>query len=221
MITARGLSKTYRLGGAEVQAVRSVSLSIARGEHVALTGASGSGKSTLMHVLGCLDTPTRGEYWLNGAEVGRLSRDARAGVRNAHIGFVFQNFNLLPRLSALENVQLPLGYGRRLGGKAARAAAIAALERVGLADRMRHRPAELSGGQRQRVAIARALVTQPSLLLADEPTGSLDSATGRDILALLTELNAAGLTILLVTHDAAVAATAHRVLLMADGRLLE
>jgi putative ABC transport system ATP-binding protein len=221
MIDTRGLSKTYRLGSAEVHAVHSVNLSIARGEHVALTGASGSGKSTLMHVLGCLDTPTTGEYLLNGAEVGRLSRDARARVRNAHIGFVFQNFNLLPRLSALENVQLPLAYGQRISGKSAQEAAGAALERVGLVDRMRHRPAELSGGQRQRVAIARALVTRPALLLADEPTGSLDSATGRDILALLKALNAAGLTILLVTHDAAVAATAHRVLRMADGRLVE
>ncbi len=221
MIVARALSMTYRLGGAEVHAVHSVSLSIANGEYVALTGASGSGKSTLMHVLGCLDTPTRGEYWLNGAEVGRLSRDARARLRNTQIGFVFQNFNLLPRLSALENVQLPLTYSRRIGGKPARNTAGAALERVGLADRMRHRPAELSGGQRQRVAIARALVAQPSLLLADEPTGSLDSATGRDILTLLGALNATGLTILLVTHDAAIAATAHRVLRMADGRLLE
>jgi putative ABC transport system ATP-binding protein len=218
VIAVNALCKTYRTGRNEVHAVRDVDLTIARGEFLALMGASGSGKSTLMHLLGCLDTPTSGTYLLDGRDVSRLSKDARAQVRNALIGFVFQSFNLLPRLSALENVRMPLGYGRQRANT--RQAAAELLDRVGLADRATHKPVELSGGQRQRVAIARALVTNPALLLADEPTGSLDSVTGAEILHLLTDLNAAGHTIVLVTHDAQVAAHARRVLHMKDGRLL-
>jgi putative ABC transport system ATP-binding protein len=217
MVEARALSKAYALGAARVQALRNVSLTLAEGEYVALMGPSGGGKSTLLHLLGCLDTPTSGRYWLAGQEVARLSADARARLRNRTIGFIFQSFNLLPRLSARDNVRLPLLYGGR--GRAAEAPVRLALEQVGLADRAEHRPSQLSGGQRQRVAIARALVTQPRLLLADEPTGNLDSATGQEILGLLTALCAAGHTLLVVTHEAQVAACAHRVLHMRDGAL--
>jgi putative ABC transport system ATP-binding protein len=184
-------------------------------------GPSGSGKSTLMHLLGCLDTPTKGRYLLNGRDVSRLSRRERAGVRNRHIGFVFQSFNLLPRLSALENVTLPLLYRRGNGVQQSHEqAATEALRRVGLGDRLNHKPTELSGGQRQRVAIARALVGAPSLILADEPTGNLDSRTGAEILDLLATLNESGRTVILVTHDAQVAARARQVLHMQDGLMV-
>jgi putative ABC transport system ATP-binding protein len=215
VIKVENLTKTYTMGESEVLALRGVSLVVRDGEFVALMGPSGSGKSTLMHLLGCLDRPSAGRYWLDGQDVGGLSRGEQAAVRNEQIGFVFQTFNLLPRLSALENVAMPLTYRGRLKG--IREQAAEALERVGLADRLHHRPTELSGGQRQRVAVARALVTSPALILADEPTGNLDSKTGSDIMALLTELNGEGLTIILVTHDLTVAGYAKRVLQMQDG----
>ena len=216
VIRTENLTRTYRMGSTEVQAVRDVSFTVHRGEFVALMGASGSGKSTLMHLLGCLDAPNAGHYWLEGEDVARLSTRARANIRNQRIGFVFQNFNLLPRLSALDNVMLPLMYGtngvmRKRAGEA--------IAHVGLASRANHRPNELSGGERQRVAIARALVTTPSLILADEPTGNLDSKTGTEILHLLTELHQEGSTILVVTHDANVAAYAERILTMQDGQI--
>ncbi len=218
VIDAQGLAKDYQMGASVVHALRGVSLQIAQGEFVALMGASGSGKSTLMHLLGCLDTPTAGVYRLEGHDVGRLSRAERARVRNARIGFVFQTFNLLPRITALDNVALPLLY--RKGARGARAQAAAALERVGLANRANHRPNELSGGQCQRVAVARALVSEPAIILADEPTGNLDSATGAEIMQLLVEVAQQGRTILMVTHDAQVAAYARRTLAMRDGRFL-
>ncbi len=217
VIRTANLTRTYRMGSAEVRAVRDVSITVARGEFVALMGASGSGKSTLMHLLGCLDTSTAGRYWLEGEDVAGLSVRARAAVRNRRIGFVFQNFNLLPRLSALDNVLLPLMYAQSNGAKHKRAGE--AIERVGMGRRAGHRPNELSGGERQRVAIARALVTAPALILADEPTGNLDSATGAEILNLLAELHREGGTILIVTHDPNVAAFAERILVMQDGSI--
>ncbi len=241
VIETQNLTKTYVMGTAEVLALRGVDMRINAGEFVALMGSSGSGKSTMMHLLGCLDTPTLGRYLLEGRDVGALSAQERARVRNQRIGFVFQTFNLLPRLTALDNVALPLLYRTegRQGNKetsrqvdketskpgnrepaSARERALAALERVGLADRAGHRPTQLSGGQRQRVAIARALVGDPALILADEPTGNLDSSTGGDIMRLLAELHAEGRTLLLVTHDPAVAAQAEYTLHMRDGRLL-
>ncbi|MEZ4510530.1 MAG: ABC transporter ATP-binding protein [Chloroflexota bacterium] len=220
LINIHQLTKTYQMGDSTVHALRGVSFTVASGEFVALMGPSGSGKSTLMHLLGCLDTPTNGRYELAGQDVGRLSRRARARVRNEQIGFVFQTFNLLPRLSALANVMLPLQYRGRLAGGVVRETAVSALEQVGLTDRISHKPTELSGGQRQRVAIARALVTNPALILADEPTGNLDSQTGQEIMALLQQLNTAGRTILLVTHDGDIAAQTQRVLRMHDGMII-
>jgi putative ABC transport system ATP-binding protein len=217
IIQARGLRKTYQMGEVEVPALRGVSFTIQRGEFVAIMGPSGSGKSTLMNLLGCLDTPTAGEYILDGLPVEQLDRNLMAAVRNRKIGFVFQQFNLLPRQTALENVALPLVYlgGMRHGERLARAQEM--LELVGLGDRLDHRPKQLSGGQQQRVAIARALVTRPALVLADEPTGNLDSHASREILSLFEELNRQGITIVLVTHEADIAAHARRVLTVHDG----
>ena len=215
IIQTRCLRKTYQLGASEVRALDGVDITIAESEMVAITGPSGSGKSTLMHIIGCLDRPDSGEYWLAGEDVARLSKDRLAAIRNRRIGFVFPSFNLLPRLSALENVEMPLLYA---GRHDARARAAEALATVGLSDRMGHEPNQLSGGQRQRVAIARAIVTSPAILLADEPTGNLDSRTGEEILALFKNLNAQGRTIILVTHDAHVAGHCGRQIHMRDGR---
>ena len=218
VIRIRDLRRDYQLGAETVQALRGVSLQIRRNEYVAIMGPSGSGKSTMMNVLGCLDTPTAGEYWLNGQEVSRLTDTALAAVRNREIGFVFQTFNLLPRASALHNVELPLIYAG-LSGRDRRERAAAALTQVGLGDRMHHRPNELSGGQRQRVAIARALVNAPSILLADEPTGNLDSATSEEIMRLFSELHDQGQTVIMVTHESDIARHAHRVVVLRDGRI--
>ena len=217
-IETMGLTKTYVMGNNKVHALRGVDMQVKAGEFLALMGTSGSGKSTLMHLLGCLDTPTSGQYLLAGQDVGALSANERAEVRNGRIGFIFQTFNLLPRLSALENVMLPLLY--RGNVPEAKALAVAALTRVGLANRASHRPTELSGGQQQRVAIARALIGEPALILADEPTGNLDSRTGAEIMTLITSLWREGRTILMVTHDAEVAAQAQRTIYMHDGRTL-
>ena len=216
VIVARNLKRDYEMGSETVHALRGVDLTIRRNEFVAIMGPSGSGKSTLMNLIGCLDTPSAGEYWLNGQKVSDLSDDELARIRNKEIGFVFQTFNLLPRASALHNVELPLIYAG-IAAKERRAQAARALERVGLADRMTHKPNELSGGQRQRVAIARALVNEPSILLADEPTGNLDSATGEEIMRLFEELHDAGQTIVLVTHEADIAGHASRQIHLRDG----
>jgi putative ABC transport system ATP-binding protein len=220
MIELRDVTRLYQMGGETVAALAGVSLTIARGELVAIIGSSGSGKSTLMNILGCLDTPSSGEYKIRGEEVRNLSDDALSRLRNREIGFVFQSFQLLPRATALKNVALPLVY-RGLGAREREIRARAALDRVGLGHRVGHRPTELSGGQRQRVAIARALVTEPTLLLADEPTGNLDSTTGAEILALFAELHAAGNTIVLVTHEPSIAAKCPRVVRISDGRIVE
>ncbi len=218
LIVTRNLQRDYDIGGEVVHALRGVDLIIRQNEFVAIMGPSGSGKSTLMNLIGCLDSPTAGEYWLNGHRVSELNDDALARIRNREIGFVFQTFNLLPRATALHNVELPLVYAG-MGSKERRGLAMQALTRVGLADRVQHRPNELSGGQRQRVAIARALVNQPSILLADEPTGNLDSATSEEIMLLFEALYKDGQTILLVTHEVAIAAHAHREVHLKDGRV--
>jgi putative ABC transport system ATP-binding protein len=218
IIRTENIIRTYIVGNSTVNALRGVSIEVEAGEFVALMGPSGSGKSTMMHLLGCLDTPTAGRYLLEERDVSTLSKDDRARVRNSRIGFIFQTFNLLPRLNARENVELPLLYGRQGGDVSQRASE--ALERVGLMQRAQHRPNELSGGERQRVAIARALVTNPALILADEPTGNLDSKTGGDIMSLLVDLCKEGRTILMVTHDAKVAAHAQRTLHMQDGEIV-
>jgi putative ABC transport system ATP-binding protein len=219
LIEMRGIGKVYRSGRLEVDALRDVDLEVRDGDFVAIVGPSGSGKSTLMNLLGCLDRPTSGSYRLTGENVAELNDDALARLRNRTIGFVFQSFNLLPRTSALENVAMPLLYAG-VPRSARNARAREALERLGLGDRMDHQPSELSGGQQQRVAIARALVTQPAILLADEPTGNLDSQSGADVLALLHELNAAGTTVVLITHDGDVAVAAKRSVRVRDGRLV-
>jgi len=218
LIDTRDLWKTYVMGTEEIHALRGVSIGIERGDYVAIMGPSGSGKSTLMNLIGCLDTPTKGSYLLNGKQVGQMNDNELARIRNEEIGFVFQTFNLLPRASALQNVELPLVYAG-VPSRERNARAKGALEKVELVDRMGHRPNELSGGQRQRVAIARALVNNPSILLADEPTGNLDSKTGAEIMALFARLHQAGNTIVLVTHEADVAAFAHRTIHLRDGRV--
>ena len=219
-IEARDITKAYEMGDQTVHALRGVSVDIAEGEFVAIMGSSGSGKSTLMNILGCLDRPTSGTYHLAGEAVEGMGADQLASVRNRRIGFVFQQFNLLPRTSAVENVELPMVYS---GVKATvrRERALAALRKVGLAERSSHTPAELSGGQQQRVAIARALVNEPQLILADEPTGALDSKTSEDIMRLLADLNAQGMTVVIVTHEADIAAWARRRLVFRDGLILE
>jgi putative ABC transport system ATP-binding protein len=216
VIVTRGIKREYDMGGEVVRALRGVDLAIARNEYVAIMGPSGSGKSTLMNLIGCLDTPTAGEYWLNGTLVSSMSDDQLARIRNKEIGFVFQTFNLLPRATALHNVELPLVYAGVPADERKRRAK-EALARVQLADRMDHRPNELSGGQRQRVAIARALVNNPSILLADEPTGNLDSATSEEIMKVFENLASTGQTVIMVTHEADIAAHARRVVVLRDG----
>jgi putative ABC transport system ATP-binding protein len=218
-IAVEHLTKIYHLGDVEVHALRGVSLSIPRGEFIAIMGSSGSGKSTFMNILGCLDRPTAGRYSLDGIDVSTVDADERAEIRNTKIGFVFQNFNLLPRTSALENVELPLLYSA-VSRKEQRARAFAALQAVGLEERVQHLPSQLSGGQQQRVAIARALVTKPVLILADEPTGNLDSATSTEVMHTLTALNRQGLTILVVTHESDIAAFAQRRIVFRDGMII-
>ncbi len=220
VIQLDAVERIYSMGDSEVHALRSVTLAVNAGEMVAVMGASGSGKSTLLNVIGCLDVPTAGRYLLDGHAVQTMSRARLADLRNAKLGFVFQGFNLLPRTSAVENVELPLLYRRGSAVREARSRAIAALERVGLGERLEHHPNMLSGGQQQRVAIARALVTEPTLLLADEPTGNLDSRTSIEVIALFQALNDQGITIMIVTHEAEIAQYARRIIEMRDGRIL-
>lgn len=220
LIECHKLRKVYRLGDVDVEALRGIDIEIRKGEFVAVLGSSGSGKSTLMNILGCLDVPTSGSYWLDGRDVASASRDALADIRSQNIGFVFQNFSLIPRTSALENVQLPLFY-QGLSLREQRARAASALARVGLADREHHYPAQLSGGQQQRVAIARALVSSPSILLADEPTGNLDSESSQDIMHFLQNLNERdGITIIVVTHESDIASFASRHIVVTDGMIV-
>jgi len=220
LIELRHISKIYHVGEIDIPALGDVSLDIARGDFLAIMGASGSGKSTLLNVLGCLDQPSGGEYWLDGQEVGGLNSDALARVRNRKMGFVFQNFNLLTRTSALENVELPLYYGVPSTREERRRKALALLTRLGLGDRIHHHPSQLSGGQQQRVAIARALVNDPPLILADEPTGNLDSRSGDDIMRIFKELNEEGITLVMVTHEPDIAACAKRTIHMRDGAVV-
>ncbi len=219
VIALRNVARTYRMGDAEVHALAGVSLVIERGEFVAIMGASGSGKSTMMNVIGCLDVPTRGRYWLDGVDVRILDEGALARIRNRKIGFIFQSFNLIPRTTALANVELPLGYAG-VPARERRDRAMAALELVGLADRTGHVPNEMSGGQQQRVAVARAIVTNPSLILADEPTGNLDSRSSEDILGIFDQLNRAGRTVVLITHEPDIAAHTQRVVRLRDGLII-
>ena len=218
LIETSKVSKVYRMGDVEVHALRDVSLTISEGESVAVMGPSGSGKSTLMNILGCLDRPSSGDYWLAGGEVSQLDRNALARLRNRTLGFVFQSFNLLSRTTALENVELPLLYAG-VSARERHARAREALEHVGLGERMHHHPNQMSGGQQQRVAVARALVTRPRLIVADEPTGNLDSRTSGEIMALFQELGRSGITLLLVTHESDIARYASRVVVMHDGRV--
>ena len=220
MIDVRDVHKTYQIGQVSVQALRGVSLRVDRGEYVAIMGASGSGKTTLMNILGCLDTPTGGVYRLNGLDVRGIDEDTLSDVRNRLIGFVFQSFNLIPRTRAIANVELPLSYGG-VQRRRRRERALAALEAVGLRDRVNHTPAELSGGQQQRVAVARALVTNPAIILADEPTGNLDTTSGAEVLGLFERLSDSGRTIILITHEEEVAAHARRVIRVRDGQIVD
>ncbi len=217
MIELENITKVYRMGKVEVYALNGVSLSIKEGEMVSIIGTSGSGKSTLLNVIGCLDRPTSGRYIFDGADVSRLNDNQLAGMRNGKFGFVFQEYNLLYRTSALSNVELPLIYG---GSRHKRKRAMEALERVGLAARARHKPTELSGGEQQRVAIARALVNNPSLILADEPTGNLDSSSGTEIISIFRQLNREGITIILVTHEADIASQTQRIIRLSDGKII-
>jgi putative ABC transport system ATP-binding protein len=219
-VSARDLVKTYHVGDVDIRALRGVTLDVQPGEFVALAGPSGSGKSTFMHLAGCLDRPTSGQYLLNGVDVSRLSKRELARVRNKDIGFVFQAFNLLPRTTALEQVELPMLYGPPVPARERHARAAAALEAVGLGNRVDHYPNQLSGGQQQRVAIARALVNRPSLLLADEPTGNLDTRTSLEVMSIFQKLNAGGLTIVVVTHEADIAEFATRIVRFRDGRVV-
>jgi len=220
VMRTEGLTKVYTMGKAEVRALQGVDLTVESGEMIAIVGASGSGKSTLMNIIGCLDYPTSGTYYLDGVHVENLSRNELADIRNSKIGFVFQGFNLLSRTSAIENVELPLLYDRSRRKLAIRKTAEEALDRVGLGDRMNHEPNELSGGQQQRVAIARALVTNPSILLADEPTGNLDSHTSVEVLTLFQDLHDQGMTVLLITHESDVANCTQRVVELRDGKII-
>jgi len=220
IIEMRGIQKVYDTGKIQVEALRGIDLTVERGEFVAVVGPSGSGKSTLLNLLGCLDTPTEGKYLLAGEPVAGMDRDGLAEVRNRRVGFVFQNFNLLPQLSALENVEMPMLFGG-VPSRQRRERARKLLEQVGLGDRVEHKPTELSGGQMQRVAVARALAMEPDLILADEPTGNLDTASGSDVLSLLTELWRGGATLVVVTHDTALAERAPRIVEMRDGRIVD
>jgi putative ABC transport system ATP-binding protein len=219
VIALRNVAKTYRMGEVEVAALRGLSLVVERGDFVAIMGASGSGKTTLMNIIGCLDVPTHGRYWLDGVDVRSLDEIALARIRNRKIGFVFQSFNLIPRTTALANVELPLMYAG-VKARERRERAVEALEQVGLGDRMDHQPSEMSGGQQQRVAVARAIVTEPALILADEPTGNLDSLASDEVMAICTDLNAAGRTVVLITHEAEIARYARRIVRMRDGLIL-
>ena len=222
LIELTDVSKIYDLGEVQVAALRSASLTIRAGEIIALIGPSGSGKSTLMNTLGCLDRPTSGSYRLDGKEVSAMSADERAAIRNRHVGFVFQNFNLLARTSAVENVELPLLYAKGVSARERRKRAVEMLRRVGLGDRLEHHPSQLSGGQQQRVAIARALVNNPSILMGDEPTGNLDSHTSREVIRIFRDLNTQhGITVIIVTHDQHVARNADRIVVLGDGQIVD